>query len=152
MAAETIGHNAITGPATERPVGCLARIARLVVLLLAVVLTAGVLSQFFLAGLSVFDTPRHWPTHAALGSVLGLVAFFVWIPAAVGRVGWMPFAGVLLLPVLFIFQHVFPHLGQPALRALHPLNGALIFALSLWLARRTFPLMRRQPRQPARPV
>ena len=128
-----------------RSVGGLARTSRYIVLLLAVVLTARALGQFFLAGLSVFDTPRHWSTHATVGSVLGLVAYVVCIPAALGRVGWKPIAGALLLPVLFTLQHVFPHMEQPAVRALHPLNGVLLFALSWWLVLRTLHQLRRQP-------
>jgi len=135
-------------PASAAPVGGLARASRYATLVLAVVLTAGAMAQFFLAGLSVFDTPSHWPTHATTGSALGALANLVWIPAALGRVGWRLVLGSVLLPVLFVLQHVFPAMDQAAVRALHPLNGAVIFVLSLWLALRTLDLLRR-PRPPA---
>lgn len=120
----------------------LARRSRWIVLLLAAGLTAGALGQFFLAGLSVFDTPRYWSNHATFGSVLGLFANIVWIPAAVGRVGWRLIVGSLLLPVLFTLQHLFPAIDEPSVQALHPLNGALLFALSLWIALRALGLLR----------
>ncbi len=135
-------------PATA-PVGGLARAARAVTLFLLVVLTGGAMGQFFLAGLSVFDTPSYWTGHATFGSALGAVANLVWIPAALGRVGWRLIVGSVLLPVLFVLQHVFPTMDQAAVRALHPLNGALIFVLSLWLASRMFALLRRKPASPA---
>ncbi|MDP9366291.1 MAG: DUF6220 domain-containing protein [Chloroflexota bacterium] len=99
--------------------------------------------------MSVFDTPSYWTGHATFGSALGAVANLVWIPAALGRVGWRLIVGSVLLPVLFVLQHVFPTMDQAAVRALHPLNGALIFVLSLWLASRMFALLRRKPASPA---
>lgn len=143
MAAEARRGDARPRPTEVAPVSGLARSSRRVLLLLAVLLTAGALGQFFLAGLSVFDTPRYWSNHAAFGSVLGLFANIVWIPAALGRVGWKLVVGSLLLPVLFTLQHVFPAIDEPYVQALHPLNGAVLFALSLWIAVRTLGLLRR---------
>lgn len=132
-------------PSAAPPVGGLARAARSVFLFLTVVIAVGAMGQFFLAGLSVFDTPRYWGNHATFGSALGALANLLWIPAALGRVGRKLIAGSLLLPVLFVLQHVFPEIDRPAVQALHPLNGALLFALTLWLALRAFGLLRRPP-------
>lgn len=136
-------------PAPSRPgtapVGGVARPARAILLFLTVVLTAGALGQFFLAGLSVFGSAAYWGNHAVFGSALGSLAMLVWIPAALGRVGGKVVAGSLLLPVLFTLQHVFPAIDQPFVQALHPLNGALILVLSLWLAARAFGLLRPVP-------
>lgn len=129
----------IDGATASGPV----RWSRSVLLVLAAVLTAGALGQFFLAGLSVFDTPRHWTSHATFGSVLGLVANVAWNPAALGRVGWRLVVGSLLLPVLFTLQHALVALDQPFVQALHPLNGACLFALSLLITGRTGALVRR---------
>lgn len=125
-----------TGSPPPLPARRLGRRAQGCLLVLSGVLTVGALGQFFLAGLGVFDAPRHWGSHAIIGSTLGLVTYVVWIPAALARVGRGPIAGALLLPLLFIAQHAFPQMDQPFLRALHPLNGAVIFALSLWLTGR----------------
>ena len=96
--------------------------------------------------LATVDTRRDLLRRALLGiASLGLVAFVVWIPAALGRVGRRLIVGAGLLPVLFTLQHVFPAMDQAAVRALHPLNGALIFALSLWLMFRLLDLLRHRP-------
>ncbi len=119
------------------------RRSRYALLALAAALTAGTMGQFFLAGLSVFDTPRHWSSHATFGSALGVVAYVAWIPAVLGRVGWKLVVGSLLLPVLFTAQHALVAIDQPSVQALHPLNGACVFVLSLWIAVRTLGLVRR---------
>ena len=116
--------------------------SRYALLTVAAVLTAGTLGQFFLAGLSVFDTPRHWTSHATFGSVLGLVAYVAWIPAVLGRVGWKLVVGSVLLPVLFTAQHALVVADEPWVQALHPLNGAFLFAISLWMTVRTIGLVR----------
>lgn len=145
MAANPTRFDAADRPAAAATIGGLARSARYLALVLAVVLTAGALGQFFLAGLNVFDAPRSWSGHIALGSSLGLVAYVVWIPVVVGRLGRRMLLGATLLPVLFTLQHVFPAMDQAAVRALHPVNGALILVVSLWLALRTGERLRRPP-------
>ena len=59
--------------------------SRYVLLTLALLFVAGAGAQFFLAGLSLFDTPSHWAEHANLGHKLGIVPWFLWIPAVLGR-------------------------------------------------------------------
>lgn len=130
------------------PRGRVAGVARAALLALAAVLTAGALAQFFLAGLGVFDAPGYWTAHEALGSALGLVAFVAWIPALLGGVGRRVTGATLLLPALYTLQHVFPHLEPAWLRALHPLNGACLFALSLWLGVRALGLLQRTTASP----
>ena len=143
MAVETRRGDALRPMDERRATGGLARRSRYVLLAVALLLTAGTMGQFFLAGLSVFDGPRHWGDHATFGSMLGLIANVAWIPAVLGRVGWKLVVGSLLLPVLFVAQHAFVAIDQPAVQALHPLNGACLFALSLWLAVRTGALVHR---------
>lgn len=121
--------------------------SRIVLFALAVLFVAGAVGQFFLAGLSVFDTPLRWSDHATLGHTLGLVAYVAWIPAVLGRVGRGLIVGSVLLGVLFGFQYAFAESNEPSIQALHPLNGAVMFALALWLGRRTFAVLRRGPRE-----
>jgi hypothetical protein len=118
------------------------RLSRLLLLALAAVFVAGALGQFFLAGLSVFDSPVSWTDHRRLGHGLGVIAHVAWIPAAIGRTGGRIVAGTAALAVLFEAQYGFVQIDEPAVQALHPLNGAVMFALALWVGARTFALVR----------
>ena len=128
------------------PLSGLAIWSRYLLLALAGLFVAGAVGQFFLAGLAVFDSPLRWTDHRDLGHSLDLVAMVIWIPAAAGRVGWRLIIGSVLLVVLFKAQYAFVGLDEPYVQALHPLNGAVVFALSLWIGRRVFDLVRRAPR------
>ena len=128
------------------PLSTLAIWSRYLLLALAVLFVAGAMGQFFLAGLAVFDSPLRWSDHRNLGHTLDLVAMVIWIPAALGRVGWRLVAGSVLLVVLFKAQYAFVEIDEPYVRALHPLNGAVLFALSLWIVRRALDLVRRPRR------
>ena len=147
--AEARNSDAMARSREHAATGVLARRSRYLLLAVAIVLTAGALGQFFLAGLSVFETPRYWSNHATFGSVLGLVANVAWVPAILGRVGWRLVVGSLLLPVLFTAQHALVAIDQSFVQALHPLNGACLFALSLGIAVRTAALVRRGSAAPA---
>jgi hypothetical protein len=117
--------------------------SRYVLLTLALLFVAGAGAQFFLAGLSLFDTPSHWAEHANLGHKLGIVPWFLWIPAVLGRAGWRLILGTAMLFVLFEAQYGFIESGKPYAQALHPLNGAIMFAIALWIGLRTVALLRR---------
>ncbi len=131
----------------QRPtVGGLTIAARCLLLLLLVLFTGGAATQFFLAGLSLFDNPSRWADHASLGHILGLIPWILWVPAVVGRAGWRLITGSLVLLVLFMAQYAFIESGDPYAQALHPLNGAVMFALALWMTRRALSLLRRAPR------
>lgn len=114
---------------------------RIVLLVLAVLFTAGALAQFFLAGLSIFDTPKYWSDHTTTGHIIGEGAFIMWIFAATGRACSRLVVGAILLAILMGAQYAFVHAGAAWVQALHPLNGALLFALSLWIAVRAFMLL-----------
>ncbi len=131
---------------SQRPtVGGLTIAARCLLLLLLVLFTAGAATQFFLAGLSLFDNPSRWADHASLGHILGLIPWILWVPAVVGRVGWRLVTGSLALMGLFMAQYAFIESGEPYAQALHPLNGAVMFALAVWMTRRACSLLRRAP-------
>ena len=127
-------------------VGGLALASRCVLLALVALFTVGAATQFFLAGLSLFDNPSRWADHASLGHILGLIPWILWLPAVVGRAGWRLITGSLALMVLFMAQYAFIESGEPYAQALHPLNGAVMFALALWMTRRALSLLRRAPR------
>ena len=126
--------------------GKLAVWSRYVLCVLAALFMAGAVGQFFLAGLAVFDSPLRWSDHRDLGHTLDPIALVIWIPAALSRVGWRLVVGTVLLVVLFQAQYAFVEIDEPYVQALHPLNGAVLFALSLWIGHRSLDLVRRAPR------
>lgn len=128
------------------PVSGFATVARYILLALAVLFVAGAAGQFFLAGLSVFDSPLHWSDHRNLGHAVGLLTEIMWIPALIGRVGKKLVAASVLMFVLVGAQYAFVEIDEPYVQALHPLNGVVLFALSFWIGRRTLDLLRRAPR------
>ena len=110
------------------------------VLALAAWLFAGcIVVQVFLAGLGVFDSASAFITHRNFGYLFGWLSLVLLIVAAVGR---MPrrligLAGLTLVQmalqsVLILFRE-----DNPAIAALHPVNGVLLLVTTLvlgWLA------------------
>ena len=110
------------------------------VLALAAWLFAGcIVVQVFLAGLGVFDSASAYITHRNFGYLFGWLSLVLLIVAAVGR---MPrrligLAGLTLVQmalqsVLILFRE-----DNPAIAALHPVNGVLLLVTTLvlgWLA------------------
>ncbi len=98
----------------------------------------GISAQFLLAGLGLFSDAAAWPWHGALGFLLipaiGVVLVASWRDETARP--WRGRAGILsclsmLQPVLMIAGQ---ETGSGLLQALHPFNGALMLAASLWLA------------------
>ncbi len=112
-----------------------------------------VLVQVFLAGVGAFgdQTTRvadaeSFEPHRTLGSILGGVAFLLFLVALAVRISRSTVVGALLLVVLTVaVQSVLANGGDSNkwIGGLHALDGMLILLLSLWLAvaayRRTFP-------------
>jgi hypothetical protein len=98
---------------------------------------ACVVVQVFLAGLGVFDNPTQFVTHREFGNLFGWLVFVLLALAIGGRMGRRIIGLSALLIVLFILQSVFVQLrtSQPALAALHPVNGFLIGLVGIVLAR-----------------
>jgi uncharacterized protein DUF6220 len=98
---------------------------------------ACVIVQVFLAGLGVFDSPRQFVTHREFGYLFGWLVFVLLALAIAGRMGRRIIGLSALLIVLFILQSVFVafRTSQPALAALHPVNGFLIGLVGIVLAR-----------------
>ncbi len=110
------------------------------VLALAAWLFAGcIVVQVFLAGLGVFDSANAFVTHRNFGYLFGWLSLVLLIVAAVRR---MPrrligLAGLTLVQmalqsVLILFRD-----DNPAIAALHPVNGVLLLVTTLvlgWLA------------------
>lgn len=114
---------------------------------------AGVVVQFFLAGLGVFRTQHDaavgtavgdsrfedsFSAHVTLGHVLLIVGALVFLAALVARLGRSRVLGALLLALLVELQSVFANVGPSAFRALHPVNAILIFAIAAVLTHRAW--------------
>jgi hypothetical protein len=110
----------------------------------ASVLVAGLVLQVFLAGLGVFDDPTFFLTHRDTGYTLELVAFVVFLLAAIARAGRRQVGLAGLIVLLFLLQSVFVGVrdGAPMVAALHPVNGFLIVLLSIVLARNAWAFAR----------
>ena len=113
------------------------RIARPIHLVVAWLLVAGLLVQVFLAGMGVFDGPERFETHRNFGYLFGWLTLVMVIIAAVGRLGRRLIGLSVLALVQFFLQSVFilfrEH--QPAIAALHPVNGVLLLVVAIAIGR-----------------
>ena len=110
--------------------------ARAALPLVAWLFVACSIVQVFLAGLGVFENPLRFVTHREFGYLFGWLVFVLLILALVGRMGRRVVGLTLLLIVLFILQSVLVAVrtSQPAVAALHPLNGFLILLVGIVVA------------------
>jgi hypothetical protein len=97
---------------------------------LSLLFVAGGVIQFILAGYSAFGG-SDWDPHAALGTVLTVVALIILILAAVGRRPALQASAILF--GLMILQNVLGAVGTdaPVLGALHPVNGMIILGAAM---------------------
>jgi uncharacterized membrane protein len=106
----------------------------------------GVVVQFFLAGLGVFDIePGHvldnqssLDPHRTLGNVLVVLAIVLVVLVAVARPTRVVAVPYLALLVAAVLQSVFAGIGGQAGGGLHGLNACLVFGLAGYLAHRAF--------------
>jgi hypothetical protein len=113
------------------------RIARPVHVVVAWLLVAGLLVQVFLAGMGVFDSSSVFATHRDFGYTLTLLPVILVVTSLVGGFGRMETIGAAVMFGQFILQSVFvlQRDSNPAIAALHPVNGFLILLIAVWLAR-----------------
>jgi Family of unknown function (DUF6220) len=112
-------------------------IMRVIHLVLAWLLVAGLVVQIFLAGMGVFRGAADFANHRDFGFMLELVPLLLLITgliAGLGRRAALLAVGIFLL---FMLQSVFVGLraDAPEVAALHPVNGFLITVLAIILAR-----------------
>ncbi len=114
------------------------RWARFAFNLVAWLFAACVAVQIYLAGVAVFALPavNDFETHRNFGYLFGLLTLVLIVLAIVARLPPRVIGASALLLVLFALQSVFVAMraSTPAFAALHPLNGFLIFLVSLWAA------------------
>jgi hypothetical protein len=111
-------------------------VARSIFLGATVLLVVGSIVQVFLAGRGVFEDQSFFISHRDFGYTLGLLTLVILIAAIVGRMGRTFIGGAVVLMVLFALQSVFVAFrdSQPAVAALHPLNGFFILLTSIYLS------------------
>jgi hypothetical protein len=113
------------------------RIARPIHVVVAWLLVAGLLVQVFLAGMGVFDSSSAFVTHRDFGYTLTLLPVVLIVTSLVGGFGRMEAIAAAVMFGQFILQSVFvlQRESNPAIAALHPVNGFLVLLISVWLAR-----------------
>ena len=112
------------------------RIARPIHVVVAWLLVAGLLVQVFLAGMGVFDSASMFITHRDFGYTLTLLPVVLIVTSLVGGFGRGEAIAAAVMLGQFILQSVFvlQRDSNPAIAALHPVNGFLILLIAVWLA------------------
>jgi len=100
-------------------------------------LVACLIVQVFLAGMGVFDGPEQFEVHRGFGYLFGWLTLVMLIIAAVGRLGRLLIGLSALTLVQFFLQSIFILFreDQPAIAALHPVNGVLLLVVTIAIAR-----------------
>ena len=106
-------------------------------LAVSAVFVAGVVIQFFLAGLGVFESAAAFITHRDFGRAFGWLVLIMLILAIAGRLPRRQLLLVIGIIVAYAFQSVFVAVraDAPFVAALHPLNGVLILLLGIEVVR-----------------
>lgn len=120
--------------------------ARSAYLIVAWLFVVAVISQVFLAGLSLFASAANWGAHKEFGYSLGFLALLLVVLAFLGRMPRALGRWLALLFVVYAIQTILPALrvGAPWVAALHPVNALAVFWIALTHARRVSEI-RNQP-------
>jgi hypothetical protein len=112
-------------------------LARVALMSVAWLFVACILAQLFLAGLGVFRAAADFATHRDFGYAFGWLTLVLLVLALAARAPRVQVGLSAVLLVQFALQSVFIALRRdsPELAALHPLNGAIMLAVALVLAR-----------------
>lgn len=117
------------------------RVSRFVFILLAWGLVACIVLQTFIAGMALFNDPKHWSNHVTFVHIFEFIPFLMIIFAFTGRLprgtGWLSFA----LFALIYSQYFTANL--PAAGAFHPVMALALIVLSLYVARRASSLKKK---------
>jgi hypothetical protein len=107
---------------------------------------AGVVAQVFLAGMTVVALQMGWANHIGLGHGLAfpllvmLIAMYLGrLPGSMKWLTWLLFGAYVLQADVVIFLRF----QAPVISALHPVMALVDFSLGVALARRAWPLARR---------
>ena len=106
-------------------------------LVVSALFVAGVIIQFFLAGLGVFESAAAFITHRDFGRAFGWLVLVMLILAIVGRLPRRQLVAVIGIIVAYALRSVLVavRVDAPIVAALHPLNGVLILLLAVEVVR-----------------
>jgi hypothetical protein len=110
--------------------------ARVLFFGLAVIYLAGVVVQFFLAGLGTFGATS-FDAHRGLGLVLALVTLILLVLAVVGKVPRILIALAIVLLGLSILQMFLAQVDVEEVAALHVVNALAIVFVAYEIAQRS---------------
>ena len=121
---------------TERGRGEMQSTVRMIHMVVAWATVALLVVQVWLAGRGVFDTTGFDP-HRSLGYTISLFPIVLLVLGLLGGMGRRVALMAVAIFLLIILQSVLVALrpDQPAIAALHPVNGFLILLVALGLAR-----------------
>jgi len=110
--------------------------ARMLHMVVAWLTVAALVVQVWLAGRGVFDTTG-FDAHRSLGYTISILPIALLVLGLAGGMGRRIALMAVAIFLLIILQSVFVVLRdtQPAIAALHPVNGFLILLVSIVLAR-----------------
>lgn len=97
----------------------------------------GILGQYLLAGLALFQDGAFWAGHGGLGTLLSLpiaaMALASWFGKAARPLRWWAglLAGLYVLQIVLIVTG--QTIGSGLLQALHPFNGGVMLVVALVL-------------------
>jgi hypothetical protein len=100
---------------------------------LCLILTAGIIMEFFFAGIGVFQAAS-FETHRITGIILGAGSILLLLLSFIGRMGGKTIGFTSLLFVLLLIQPLLLQINQPYLKALHLVNAIAVAMASIYLA------------------
>jgi hypothetical protein len=101
---------------------------------LCMVITAGIIIEFFFAGIGVFHAAS-FQIHRIIGVILGAGSVLLLLLALMGRMGGKAIVFTALLFVLLFIQPLLLQINQPFLQALHLVNALAIASASVYLVK-----------------
>lgn len=102
--------------------------------IVSILTLAGVIAEFFLAGLGVFHATS-FSIHRTTGEIITVASFLLLLLSLAGLLGRKRILFSLLLVILMIVQNLLVHVHSPYIEALHPLNGLAIMGVTAMLVR-----------------
>ena len=100
-------------------------------------LVASIVVQVWLAGLAIPQLGGNgsFATHRDVGYAIGLVTLVLFVTALLSGLGRQRILQSLGILGLYIVQSSLPYMGVAPIEALHPVNAAVMFLVSLVYAR-----------------
>jgi hypothetical protein len=114
---------------------------------LAWIILAALLLQFYFAGLGIFGATT-FELHRVFGYAMSLPVVVLLVLVAIARLSWRLTGVAATLVILSFAQGVLPPLREdlPWIAALHPVNALILMALTSYIARQSWESAQRRGR------